>query len=127
MVGINTTTPDKLLTVNGDARITGDIYYGTGLFTTYDKPDFVFNKNYNKYFDILSIEKFIKSNKHLPWITSAKNEKNGINMTRMSFETLEAVENQQLQIIELKKENLKQQEIIDELLKRIERLEKKVK
>ncbi len=114
-VGINTNTPDKLLTVDGDARITGDIYYGgIGAPTIYDKPDFVFNKNYNKDFDIPSIEKFIKKHKHLPWLTSAKKEKGGINMTRMGFETLEAVENQQMQIISLnkninaiKKENLK--------------------
>jgi hypothetical protein len=127
-VGINTLTPDKELTVEGDARITGDIYYGIlHEDSKYAKPDFVFKKDYNKSFDILSIEKFIKRNKHLPWITAAKNEHDGVNMTRMSFETLETVENQQLQIIELKKENIKQQKIIDELLKRIEKLEKKIK
>ena len=120
-VGINTNTPDKLLTVVGDARVTGNIYYGAiGSTTTYNKPDFVFKSNYNKDFDITDIEKFIKKNGHLPWLTAAKDEKNGVNMTRMSFQTLEAVENQQLQIIELKKEN-------QALLKRVERLEKKLK
>jgi len=143
-VGIGTSSPDELLTVLGNARITGSIYYNVSGSLTYNKPDFVFKKDYDKYFDILSIEKFIQKNKHLPWITAAENEKNGVNMTRMSFETLEAVENQQLQIIELKKEkdkeikelkeeNIAQQEIIkkqqklmSELLKRIEKLEKKV-
>ncbi len=125
-VGINTNIPDKLLTVNGDARVTGDIYYGAiGSPTTYSKPDFVFSPDYNKDFDILNIEKFIKKHNHLPWVTAAKDEKEGINMTRMSFQTLEAVENQQLQIIELKKENENQQKIIENLLKRIEKLEKR--
>ena len=74
-VGINTNTPDKLFTVNGDARITGDIYYGPigdPLNATYSKPDLVFGKNYNKDLDILKVEKFIKKNNHLPWLTSAK-------------------------------------------------------
>jgi hypothetical protein len=65
----------------------------------------------------LSIEKYIKRYGHLPWVTAAKDEKDGVNMTRMSFETLEAVENQQLQIIELKKE-------IELLKKEIKQLKK---
>ncbi len=138
-VGINTNTPDKLLTVQGDARVTGNIYYGAiGSFTIYSKPDFVFSPNYNQDFDIDYVENFINENGHLPWVTAAKDEKDGINMTRMGFETLEAVENQQLQIINLRKENLKiklksdsQQEIINkqqttinQLIKRIEKLER---
>ena len=130
-VGINTNTQDALIptiifTVNGDARVTGDLYYGaSGSGTKYNKPDFVFKPDYNKNFDIDKIEKFIKRHGHLPWLTAAKDEKGGINMTRMSFQTLEAVENQQLQIIELRKQNKEQQKIINDLLKRIEKLEKK--
>ncbi len=118
-VGINTNTADKLLTVDGDARVTGDIYYGTSS-NTYDKPDFVFKPNYTKDFSIDYIERYINRHGHLPWLTAAKDEKDGINMTRMSFQTLEAVENQQLQIIQLRKEN-------KDLLKRIEQLEKAMK
>ncbi len=114
--GINTNSPDKFLTVKGDARITGDIYYGAiGGGTTYAKPDFVFEKEYQKDFKIKEVENFIKINKHLPWITSAKDEKNGINMTRLGFETLEAIENQQLQIIELNKQLQEKNKIINEL------------
>ncbi len=112
------------LHVTGNARIEGDIYYGTGN-DTYNKPDFVFNINYKNNYNILDIESFIHKNKHLPWLTSVKDEIDGINLTRMSFETLEAVENQQLQIINLKKENVKQQEIINELIKRLDKLENK--
>jgi hypothetical protein len=139
-VGINTNTPDKLLTVDGDARVTGNIYYGAiGSATIYAKPDFVFLNNYNKDFDVDYIEEFINNNGHLPWLTAAKDEKQGINMTRMSFQTLEAVENQQLQIIQLRKELLikdetdknqqsiinQQQKIINDLIKQTEELKTK--
>ena len=134
-IGVNTNTPDKLFTVNGDARITGDIYYGLiGMPTVYSKPDFVFQADYEKYLDIKSVEIFIKKNNHLPWLTSAKEEKEGVNMTRMSFETLEAVENQQLQIIELNKQLIEYQEmvlqqqiLIEEQQKSIEKIQTKLK
>ncbi len=134
-VGINTNTPDKLLTVDGDARITGDIYYGAiGGTDTYNKPDFVFTPDYDKDFSISYIEKFIKKHGHLPWVTAAKDEKNGINLTRMSFETLESVENLQLQIIELNKVNLRLKEenrelrnMIEQLNKRLNKMEKEIK
>ena len=129
-VGIGTITPDKLLHVAGDARVEGDIYYGaTGSVTIYSKPDFVFKPEYKKNFSIDEIEMFIDNNNHLPWLTSAKEEKDGVNMTRMSFETLEAVENMQMQIIELKKENTtlkKQISEIDNLKQEIDNLKKKV-
>ncbi len=133
-VGINTNTADKLLTINGDARIVGDIYYGTTNDSIYAKPDFVFKPNYQKDFSIDYIERYINRHGHLPWLTAAKDEKDGINMTRMSFQTLEAVENQQLQIIQLRKKDLSlQKEILQlkqenqKLVKRIESLEKKSK
>jgi hypothetical protein len=138
LIGIGTVNPDKPLTVEGDARVTGDIYYGAiGETTTYKKPDFVFNEQYDKQFDIQEIENFINKNKHLPWVTSSNDEKDGINMTRMQFETLESVENLQLQLIEMHKENKalkskieeqqkvaeKQQAVLQQLQKRIEKLE----
>jgi hypothetical protein len=134
-IGVNTYSPDKTLTVNGDMRVTGDIYYGTsGSTTTYNKPDFVFKPNYNKNFNVNYIEKFIKKHGHLPWVTAAKDEKDGINMTRLSFETLEAVENIQLQVIDLSKENqnLKRENEylknkIKILEKRLSNLEKKIR
>jgi len=133
-VGIGTYNPDKTLTVQGDARITGNIYYGAiGSASIYTKPDFVFKPEY-KFHKIDYIENFITKNGHLPWLTASKDEKDGVNMTRMSFQTLEAVENQQLQIINLRKENSKlqnsvdnQQILINKLIKRLDRIEKKIK
>jgi len=132
-VGIRTWTPQYDLDVNGNIRVMGEIYYGgstTGTTTTkYTKPDYVFDNKY-KLFKIEEVEKFIEKENHLPWITSAKKEKeeNGhvIDMTRMAFETLESVENLQLQLIgqqkkirELKAEN-------DRLKYRLEKLEQLV-
>ncbi len=125
--GINTNVPDKIFTVEGDARVTGDIFYGAiGGGGIYTKPDFVFSDEYKKYIKIEEIEDFINKNKHLPWLTPAKDEKEGINMTRMSFETLEAVENQQLQIIELNKQLREKDDIINELENKIYLMNKKI-
>ncbi|MBU0486998.1 MAG: hypothetical protein KKA07_10125 [Bacteroidetes bacterium] len=123
-VGIGTVAPDKLLHVAGDARIEGNIYYGVGA-SVYTKPDFVFKEEYNKAFDILEIEAFITKHHHLPWVTAAADENQGVNMTRMSFETLEAVENMQLQIIELKKENQKLLLALEAIMKELENIQGK--
>ncbi|MBU0765865.1 MAG: hypothetical protein KJ607_13655, partial [Bacteroidetes bacterium] len=112
--GIGTTSPDKQLHVAGDARITGDIYYGTGA-NIYNKPDYVFNECYDRYLPVLEVEAFLNKNGHLPWVTPADKESDGINFTRMGFETLESVENLQLQLIEMKKENLAMQKKLESL------------
>jgi D-mannonate dehydratase len=65
------------------------------------------------------VEEFLNKENHLPWITSAVKEKeeNGevVDMTRMAFETVESVENIQLQVIEQQKLIQNQQKEIDEL------------
>lgn len=122
-VGIGTAAPAYTLDVCGDIRATGSVYYGgtcgTANGTLYTKPDYVFEPDY-KLYTPTEVEKFIDQKGHLPWLTSAtieKKENNGaVNITRMSFETLEAVENMQLQIIELTKQN-------EAMQKRIEKLE----
>jgi hypothetical protein len=122
-LGIGTETPDKLLTINGDARITGDLYYGTG-DDQYTKADFVFEKGYQRNYSIAEVEHFIRENKHLPWMTAARDEHAGVNITRMNFEMLETVENLQLQIISLHKQleqerqkNMQKEETLIRLLK----------
>ena len=109
-VGIGTMTPAYDLDVNGDIRAIGSVYYGgtegNADGTVYNKPDYVFEEGY----DVMSIEQveeYLKKENHLPWMTSAKAEKqeNGdvIDMTRMAFETVETAENLQIQIIEQSK------------------------
>jgi len=144
-IGVGTTNPAYTLDVTGDIRATGSVYYGgtagSANGTPYNKPDFVFEENY-QYLSIEEVSDFLEREKHLPWITSARQEKeeNGdvIDMTRMAFETLETVENLQLQIISLQKviselqtknENLKAERELQKtnnsiLHARLERLEK---
>ena len=123
IVGIGTTEPQYELDVIGDIRATGSVYYGgssgSADGTPYYKPDYVFESGYS----VLSTDEVIellKKEKSLPWITSRSEEKkeNGeiVDMTRMAFETVETVENLQLQIIELSKIIKKQQKQIDYLM-----------
>ncbi|MHC1703668.1 MAG: hypothetical protein AB9846_07140 [Tenuifilaceae bacterium] len=122
-VGIGTIAPDKKLHVEGDARISGSIYYGPSPSSAvYTKPDFVFKAEYDNYFDPLKVDEFIKTNGHLPWLTAAKDEKDGVNLTRMQFETVETVENLQLQIIEMKKEHQTQIQNLENKLKEVDAL-----
>jgi len=100
-VGINVTVPEEALHIAGNLKVTGNIIY-TG---TLNPPDYVFLQSYGKYFTTTEAEKFISENGHLPWLTSAKEQSDGIDLTSMQFQTVEAVENLQLQIIELKKQN----------------------
>jgi len=144
-VGIRTWTPVFDLDVNGDIRATGSVYYGgasgDGTATPYSKADYVFDKTY-EFMPVEEVEKFLSEEKHLPWVTSVAQEKieNGetTDMTRLSFETLESVENLQLQIIEQQKlintlvdqnerlslENRKLQEKDESINNRIDKLEK---
>jgi len=123
-VGLGTTNPLFRLDVIGSIRATGSVYYGgsegTGA-TAYSKPDYVFGESYNV-MEIDEVEEFLQRENHLPWITSAEKEKqengNVTNMTRMAFETVETIENLQLQIIE-------QRKLIRELEARLKKLEAK--
>jgi hypothetical protein len=132
-VGIGTTNPQYTLDVIGDIRATGSVYYGGTAGnhngTAYNKPDYVFEEGY----DIMSIdevEEYLKKENHLPWMTSAKQEKqeNGgaINITRMAFETVETAENLQMQVIELNKIVKEQAALINEQQKRIEAIEARI-
>ena len=126
-VGINTNTPDQPLTVTGNARISGDIFYSGNLINAkIIKQENVFSPNYTKIYNISEVENFIKKNNHLPWITSAKDEKEGINITRMSFQTLESVENQQLQIIELNKQITEKDKTIQKLENKVDEMNKRL-
>jgi hypothetical protein len=109
-IGMVMSNPAYKLDVDGDIRATGSVYYGgtagDSNGTAYDKPDYVFEEGY----DVMSIEgveEYLKKENHLPWMTSAQEEKeeNGkvIDMTRMAFETVETAENLQMQVIELNK------------------------
>ncbi len=102
-VGINETDPKEALTVRGNILIEGggNVILNKG---GEEIPDFVFLPDY-KQLSIPEVKSFIETNGHLPWLSPAGQEKETINLSRMSIESLEAIENLQLQIISLKEEN----------------------
>lgn len=69
-------------------------------------PDFVFEKNY-KLIPLLTVDEYIKSNKHLPGIPSAnelENETYGLDIAKMQGLQMEKIEDIYLYLIDLKKE-----------------------
>ncbi len=126
-VGIGTNYPDAKLTVAGnihaqEVKVTIDA--GTG-------PDYVFEKDY----DLKSLEeteKFIKSEKHLPEIPSAKEmEADGVRLGEMNMLLLKKIEELTLYTIEQQKLLNEQQQLLSEqrainqeITERLETLEK---
>ncbi|MNL17066.1 hypothetical protein D3C87_1381380 [compost metagenome] len=75
-------------------------------------PDYVFAEDY-KLKSLQEIEDYIKENKHLPEIPSAKEiEKNGLMLAEMNMNLLKKIEEMTLYMIEMKKEIEKQNEEI---------------
>lgn len=85
---------------------------GTAIFTEArvklyaNWPDYVFHKNY-KLIPINELDRFIRTNNHLPGMPSAEElkEKEGFDLGDMSTKLLQKIEELTLYIIELKKEN----------------------
>lgn len=116
-VGIGTTNPTAKLTV------AGDINSREVRVTVNAGADFVFENDYDLP-SLASLETFIKENKHLPEIASAKEmQKNGINLSEMNIKLLQKIEELTLYTIEQNKEIQKQNNkilILEEKVKKIE-------
>jgi hypothetical protein len=99
-VGIGCTSPAAKLSVNGKIQATEIEIKATPC------SDFVFEADY-KLMNLSELEQFVKTNKHLPEIPSAKQfqENGGYNLTEMDDLLLRKVEQLTLYVIELKKEN----------------------
>lgn len=83
-----------------------------------DWPDFVFAEKYGL-MELEEVADFIEANHHLPNIPSAQEvEQGGIDLGQMDAALLQKIEELTLYVIQLKEENKKQQEVIDELLKK---------
>ena len=97
-VGIGTMSPDTKLTVNGKIHAKELI-----IDLNVPGPDYVFSKEYNL-MPLYELEKYIKQNKHLPEIPSAKEiEANQINLLNMNMLILKKVEELTLYVIEHEK------------------------
>jgi hypothetical protein len=107
-VGIGTSNPTQKLQVKGtvySTEVKVDLAAGKG-------PDYVFEPTYDLK-PLAEIETYIKENKHLPEVPSAKEmEANGVQLGEMNMLLLKKVEELTLYVIELKKENDKQNELI---------------
>ena len=130
-IGSNTTIPDRLnntikLRVYGGIQ-TASNTYADYVFEDYFTGNSSINPNY-KFNSLYSVEKFVKENHHLPGVTSIKDldkttEGYSFDLTNLSTQTLEKVEElylhtieQQKQIDELKNLVRTQQEQINKLL-----------
>lgn len=112
-VGIGTTMPDKLLTVNGTIHATEVL-----IDQTVRTPDYVFDKDYNLT-SLKDVKAYIDQNHHLPEMPSAKQvAKEGINLGEMNAKLLKKIEELTLYLIDLKNEN-------DALNQRVQKIENK--
>lgn len=97
-VGIGTTTPDSKLTV------AGKVHAQEVQVTVNAGADFVFEEDY----ELTSLEElgqYVKANKHLPEIASAKEmESEGIHLAEMNIKLLQKIEELTLHLIEMNKE-----------------------
>jgi hypothetical protein len=90
---------DYSLAVNGSALFTKAV-----VKLNTDWPDYVFSKNYDLP-TLVSIEKYINENSHLPGVASAKEiEKNGVDLGDNQAVLLKKVEELTLYLIDLSKE-----------------------
>ncbi|OWK68852.1 hypothetical protein CBW18_19775 [Pedobacter sp. AJM] len=112
-VGIGTISPKEKLSVNGKIRA-----HEVKVEIT-NWPDYVFEKGY-KPPSLAALENYISKNKHLPEIPSEDEvAEKGIELGDMNRLLLKKIEEMTIYLIEMKKENNKQQNQIDALKKRL--------
>lgn len=117
-VGIGTTSPQELLSVNGiikskEVKVEGGIW-----------PDYVFEESYSM-LALPKVEAFIKANKHLPGIPNRQQvQEQGVGLGEMNRKLLEKIEEVTLILIENEKIRNQQADKIAEQERRIEKLEK---
>jgi hypothetical protein len=129
-VGIGTTSPGSFkLAVNGKIWA-----QEVNVAMTNPGPDYVFEPTYNL-LPLSEVESYIKANKHLPEVPSAKQmEEEGLNLKEMNLMLLKKVEELTLHLIEqekkaneLEKKNLEMMDInkkLEDVLIRLDKLEK---
>ena len=117
-VGIGTASPDEALTVKGKIHTNEVKVDLLGAVA----PDYVFEPTYDLK-PLAEIETYIKENKHLPEVPSAKEmEKNGVQLGEMNMLLLKKVEELTLYSIEQNKKLSEQQELIQGLIKEMQQL-----
>ena len=121
-VGIGTMSPDEKLTVKGKIHTQEVRVDMLGPLV----PDYVFAEDY-KLKSLQEVEDYIKQNKHLPEIPSAQEiEKNGLMLAEMNMNLLKKMEEMTLYMIEMKKENELQKNLLEVQDEKIQQLDKKI-
>ncbi|MGJ1364227.1 hypothetical protein [Sphingobacterium spiritivorum] len=116
-LGIGTTTPREKLSVNGNIRAK-EIKVETANW-----PDYVFEEDY-QLTPLPEIETFIKTNKHLPDIPSAqKIAEEGLSVGEMNKLMMKKIEELTLYLIEKDSIIKKQQQQLDIVFKRLDKIE----
>lgn len=116
-IGIGTTNPKAKLHVDGNILATEIKVQSTG------GADFVFEDDYQLK-DLSEVEQFIATNKHLPDIPSAKQmEENGVSLAEMNKLLLQKVEELMLYTIEQEKKLMNKNKELEELKKRMSKIE----
>ena len=111
----------------GDAAYQGKLEAKEVKVTLTPTADFVFEEKYDLP-KLENVEKFIKENKHLPEVASAKEmEKEGVNVGEFQIKLLQKVEELTLYTIEQNKINQEQGKKIEELEKQLIQLKSKNK
>ena len=129
---INSLKPDEKLRVNGSIYARNS-YYADYVFDNYFTNEVsALNADYN-FKDLATVESFIKTNYHLPGITpiadleQSKEEGYLINVSELSIQLLEKVEELYLHTIEQHKVIESQRAALDKLQERFNQLEHLVK
>ncbi|WP_199137827.1 hypothetical protein [Pedobacter sp. ASV12] len=118
-VGIGTTTPNEKLSVNGKIRAK-EIKVETANW-----PDYVFEEGY-KVGTLQELESYIKANKHLPEMPSAKEvEANGVELGEMMKLQQKKIEELTLYLIEKDKELTKNKELVKCQNEKLQNLEER--
>lgn len=119
-VGIGTTVPKETLSVNGKIRAQ-EVKVETNNW-----PDYVFEDDY-KLLSLKEISQFIKMNKHLPEMPTARDtEENGIQVGEMVSKLLKKNEELTLHLIEKDKQIESQERRLERLEKLIEKFTKEI-
>ncbi|MGD9162803.1 MAG: hypothetical protein PVG39_30635 [Desulfobacteraceae bacterium] len=109
-VGIGTTSPQSKLAVNGkitaeEVEVISNVVAAEFKVNDTSWSDFVFEDNYNLP-TLNQVELYIKENKHLPDIPSAKQvEEEGLSMAGMMKKQMQKIEELTLYVIQLQKKN----------------------
>jgi hypothetical protein len=120
-VGIGVSSPTEKLSVNGTVKAREIRVDGQGA------PDYVFEETYHK-LSLAEVEKYVRLNKHLPEVPSAKElERDGMAVGEMNKLLLKKIEELTLHLIEHERKMNEQAEVLARQQKEILELKGKIK